>query len=135
MIKLNDTETTTTYAKVTNKDFWRNKITWRSTVTGMNSNVIDAYAPSKNKKNIIRHIKANTIPYEDGRRYIPRSERKYNVYFTNLVNECMEYVWDGKRGFVYSEDQLREVIKIAKDINVEYSEKDMCYYCWKFRVR
>lgn len=110
--------------------FWRSNITWRSTNTGMNENVLCTYNFYNSKKDIIKHIRENIIPYTDGRRCIPKNERKYNPYFTDVVNDCMKEVWKGKCGFVCNTDQLKEVMRIKCDINVECGELGE-FYCWK----
>ena len=124
-------ETTNTTKTTTFSHFWRNNITWRSTNTGMNENVLRTYNHNNSQQEIIAHIRLGAIPYTDGRKRIPREERKYNPYFTDVVNDCMKEIWKGKRGFVCSTDQLKEVMRILPSVNVEGSEFGTYYYCWK----
>lgn len=112
-------------------NFWRSNITWRSTNTGMNENVLRTYNLNNSQKEIIAHIRLSAIPYEDGRKRIPKRERKFNPYFTDVVNDCMKEIWKGKRGFVCSTDQLKEVMRILPSVNVVGDKFGTYYYCWK----
>lgn len=111
--------------------FWRDDIKWRSTSTGINQNVINTYNFNYSKQEIIEHIRLNAVPYTDGRSRLPKLERKYNPYFTDVVNDCMKEIWKGGCGFVCNTDQLREVIKILPSVNVNCDKFSKYYYCWK----
>ena len=108
--------------------FWRNPVTWRSTNTGMNQNAISTYNPYSSKKDIIKHIRKNIIPYTDKRKYVKQNK---NDYFADIVNDCMKDIWKCKRGFVFTYEQLKEVMRILPSVNVEWSEYSDGYYCWK----
>jgi hypothetical protein len=112
-------------------NFWRNTITWRTTNTGMNQNVIHTYAPHKRKKDIIVHMRENIIPYTDKRKYLNPEEKKKHDYFVEVVNDCMKDIWKGNSGFVFKDSQLKEVMMILPSVNVEWSEYSGGYYCWK----
>lgn len=114
---------------INTNEFWRDKLTWRSTATGMNENVIGTYAPYNKKKDIIAHMKQNIVSYSDGRKYSDNNSK--NDYFTDIVNDCMKKVYLGLRGYVFTDSQLKEVMMIKPDINITYSDRDVRYYCWK----
>lgn len=110
--------------------FWRDKITWRSAGTGMNKNVIGTYNPYFSKDDIISYIKENTVPYGTSIRYLDKS-LSYGKYFIDVVNDCMEKVWSKNRGYVFSTDQLKEVIKLCPDVRVSWDSTYECYWCSK----
>ena len=131
---MNQTETHTysTEETTTPLHFWRNPITWRSTNTGLNENVISTYAPHTSKQDIIRHMRLNIDPYTDGRKFLNESSfSRHKDYFADVVNECMDSIWSKERGFVFNEAQLREVMKILPTVNVRWNDNDGCYWCWK----
>ena len=124
--KTNITETNTTLPL----HFWRNNITWRSTNTGMNENVIKKYS-SNNKQEIILHMRETVTYYEKRMKYLSRKKKQYSDYFIDIVNDCMEMVWHNSRGYVFTDEQLKEVIKLCSDVKIKWDEDNCCYYCWK----
>jgi len=124
-------ETNKEITTTTPPHFWISDLLWRTTNTGISQNVISTYAPYKSKKSIIAHMRENITPYSDGRKYIPRKERKYNPYFTDIINDCMKDVWKGDKGFVFNENQLKEVMKIFPSVDVEWSKYSGGYYYCK----
>ncbi|MDF2950579.1 MAG: hypothetical protein K0S18_162 [Anaerocolumna sp.] len=111
----------------TTNNFWRTNLKWRTTLTGMNQNVTREYNHSIAHTRIIKDIRTTITPYIGKRYYIP--EGKYNEYFTAIVNDCLDTIRHGERGFVYSTGQLREVMMVIPDVNVRYDKEDDCYYC------
>lgn len=111
-------------------NFWRDPITWRTTNTGMNENVISTYAPYTNKEYIIQHMRENIVPYTGKCKYLKNNKKKRD-YYVEVVNECMKDIWKGYRGFVFSDSQLKEVMRILPSVNVEWSEYCGGYYCWR----
>jgi hypothetical protein len=112
-----------------NDNFWRNELTWRSTNTGMNTNVIGEYVHKEDRQDIINYMRSIIESYKDGRYYLDNENKK--DYFVDVVNDCLKNVYKNFRGFVFSDLQLKEVMKIVPSVNVKYSSKDECYYCWK----
>ncbi|MBU5332082.1 hypothetical protein KQI61_07710 [Anaerocolumna aminovalerica] len=110
--------------------FWRNDILWRTTSTGLNSNVISQFAPTKDYNQIVKYIKRNEKPYTDGRKYLPTNKNERHTYFINLVNDALKDIWHGNKGYCYSTDQLKEIIKIIPQVKARYDEDDGCWYCW-----
>lgn len=134
---MNEKEVTTTSTKNTGIEekykhfnFWRNEIMWRTTNTGIDPFVISEYAPYVSKVRIIRDLREKNVPYTDGRQYIPKNQNARHEYFVSLINECLEDMYKGKKGYVYKIDHLREVLKIRPDVKIRYDECDMCWYCW-----
>lgn len=110
--------------------FWRDNIMDRTTNTGMSKNVTSQYASNTGKNKIVEDIKLKNIPYTDGRKFIPKDKFEKNAYFTNLVNEALDDIWHGKKGFCFSTDQLKEIIKICPDVSVKYNYTDDQWCCW-----
>jgi hypothetical protein len=115
--------------QINNKRFWRDKLTWRSTNTGMNENVIGTYVHNNDRRGIITYIMDTTIPYTDGRRFLESHEKK--DYFVDVVNECLKNIYHGKEGHVFSDAQLKEIIMIKPDVNIRWSHESECYFCNK----
>lgn len=113
-------------------NFWRNKVTWRTTGKGMNKYVIKQFAPYVSKDKAINYMRQNIIPYHDRRKYI-LDDNDCNKYFRDVVNDCLHKVWHKERGFIFTEDQLREVMRIIPDVDVKYDENYARYYCWIVR--
>jgi hypothetical protein len=110
--------------------FWRNPLTWRTTNTGMNENVISTYVRKQNMKDVIASIKDGIVTYNDGRKFL---ETKYKTdYFISVVNDCLRDIYAGRSGYVFTESQLKEVLKIKPNIQTTFSKEHGCYRCRKY---
>lgn len=111
-----DIETTTTPLH-----FWRNNITWRTTNTGINKNVLRTLTPIHNRK-----LYQPTYQCE----YLTLKEKKKLKQFENVVNDCLHSIYNGELGYVFTKDQLNEVIKILPSVQVKRDVISCCYCCW-----
>ena len=112
----NNTQNTTTLPH-----FWRDATnTWRITNTGMNKNVLLILTPPKDRK-----------LYEPSFDHLNYKEKKKLNYFTEVVNDCLHNIYNGKTGYVFTKDQLKEVIKILPRVEIKRDIVCDCYSCWK----
>lgn len=123
--------TTNTETKLDN--FWRNKVTWRTTSKGMNKYVIRKLNPYADKDKAIQYMRGTILSNKDIRRYIDENDNTYNKHFKNIVNDCLNYIWHGEQGYVFTDEQLYAVMDIIPDVKVSYSKEYDCYRCWVLR--
>lgn len=45
------------------------------------------------------------------------------------MNDALREIYKNRKGYVFSQDQLIEVLKFVPDVNVSYS--DEIYFVWK----
>ena len=103
--------------------FWRNSdTTWRDALTGMNQYTLHTYVPLKERKIYQSEI--------DGKTLNPKEKKKLK-FFIEEINDCLNDVYMGKEGFVFTKEQVDEVKKLIPYVNVKRSCKYGCYCCWK----
>jgi len=135
--EINTTETDTQDITITTShtlplpNFWRDNIKWRSTNTGMNENVISTYAPHISKETIVSHMRKYITPYTDKRKYLNEDEKNKHKYFIDIVNECMMSILTGGCGYVFTDSQLKEVMKIVPRVRSIHDNGNGCWKCWK----
>ena len=121
-------EETNTYSTSLPLHMWRNKITWRTTNTGMNPNVISTCDPHYDKREIIKYIRSTAIPYKTTDNLF-KGKEEYN-YFTTIIGDCLHEIYSGRKGYVFSDVQLRKVMKILPSVKVKWDKDYECYCCW-----
>lgn len=119
------TSETNTYKNNTDNTplhFWRDELTWRSTNTGMNQNVIGNKVPYAGKREYLdQHI--------DSRIYHTSIERLKRKSFVETVNGCLSDIYSCGRGYVFTDDQLSEVKRILPRVRSGWSNENCCYSC------
>jgi len=120
-MNLNETKTET--PTTTLPHFWRNSdTTWRDTITGMNQYTLHTYVPLKERKLY--------QPENDGKLLNSMQKKKFK-FFIEEINDCLNDVYMGKDGFVFTKEQVNEVKRLIPYVNVKRSCKYGCYCCWK----
>ena len=120
---MNLNETNTKMLFTTPSHFWRNsETTWRDTITGMNQYTLHTYVPQKERKFYQSKIDDKTLN--------PMQKKKLK-FFIEEINDCLNDIYTGKEGFVFTKDQVDEVKKIISGVKVKRSCKYGCYCCWR----
>ena len=122
---MNQDETNTTKnmtASTTPLHFWRDELTWRTTNTGINQNVIGNKVPYTGKREYLdQHI--------DSRIYRTSTERLNRKSFIENVNGCLSDIYSCGRGYVFTDAQLTEVKRILPRIKSSWNNENCCYSC------
>ena len=101
--------------------FWRDATnTWRTTNTGMNKNVLLILTPPKDRK-----------LYEPSFDNLNFQDKKKLKYSAEIINDCLISIYNGEVGYVFTKDQLKEVIKILPRVEIKRDIVCGCYSCWK----
>ena len=84
-------------------------------------NIIQIHIPEV-VKNIFYDItlpklKRSTTPYPTNQKYLKKS-RKYALGFRDVVNDALREVYNGAKGYVFTIEQLTEIVKFVPDVNV-----------------
>jgi hypothetical protein len=120
---MNQTETNT-YATTTPPHFWRSNLTWRTTNTGMNPNVISKDAPYKGKREYLDQ-------YIDKKIYCTDAARQKRKSLIETVIGCLGDIYSEGRGYVFTDAQLDEVKKIFPRVWVSWNDNFCCYSCYR----
>ena len=114
---INNTQNNTT----TLPHFWRDATnTWRTTNTGMNKNVLLILTPIENRK--LYELSFDNLDFKD---------KKKLKYSAEIINDCLISIYNGKTGYVFTKDQLKEVKKILPRVEIKRDVICDCYSCWK----
>lgn len=105
----------------TSNNFWRSKLTWRSTNTGMNENVIGKLTPFKGKREFYTYA-------VDYHRCLSHEERQKIKSFVDTVNGCISDVYSEGKGYVFTEEQLCAVKSVLR-VKVRRDCGNQCYVC------
>lgn len=101
--------------------FWRDTThTWRITNTGMNKNVLLILTPIEDRK--LYELSFDNLNFKD---------KKKLKYSAEIINDCLISIYNGEVGYVFTKDQLREVIKILPQVEIKRDVICDCYSCWK----
>ena len=101
--------------------FWRDVTnTWRTTNTGINKNVLLILTPIENRK--LYELSFDNLNFQD---------KKKLKYSAEIINDCLISIYNGKTGYVFTKDQLKEVKKILPRVEIKRDVICDCYSCWK----
>lgn len=84
--------------------FWLPKNCYNTCVSGANANTMPK-------------LKRSTTPYPANQKYL-RKSRKYALGFRDVVNDALREVYNGTKGYVFTIEQLTEIVKFVPDVNV-----------------
>lgn len=120
-MNLNETNTNEAETQTT-LPFWRDSTkTWRETITGVNEYTIHTYVQIKERK-----IYETDIDWK----LLKPSERQKLKFFIDEINDCLNDIYMGKEGFLFTKEQVKEVKRLLKGVQVKRSCKYGCYCCW-----
>lgn len=116
--------------------FWLPPHYHKLTSSGVDQNTIKPYSTnttdSQFRQNFQTHVlpelRAKAKPYKDGKKYM-RKSKAYGEGFYSIVNDALKQIYKNQKGYVFTQDQVIEILKIAPDTNVSYS--DGIYFVWK----
>lgn len=118
----NTYETTETPITTTPLHFWRDPInTWRDTSAGMNLFTLHTHVSQKDKVLYQSFVDIITLN--------PKEKQKHK-FFVDEINDCLNDMYVGKEGFVFTTEQVAEIKKIIPSTNVKRSVRYGCYCCW-----
>ena len=100
--------------------FWRDATnTWRTTNTGMNKNTLLILTPIKDRK-----------LYDQSFEHLNNKDKNKLKYSAEIINDCLISIYNGKIGYVFTKDQLKEVKKILPRVKIKRDVMCDCYSCW-----
>ena len=115
--------------------FWLPNGYYRTTSSGVNENTIRDYSTntpcvvgldSMNKRKADQIImKSKSLCVDKNRGYL-RNNKKYSNGFVDIVNDALEAIYSGFRGFVFNEDQAITVCSFLNHPLVEIGSE--CIY-------
>lgn len=116
--------------------FWLPPHYHKLTSSGVDQNTVKPYstkvADSEFKQHFHEHIlpelRSNIVPYQDGKKYM-RKSKLHGRGFCDVVNDALKQIYKNRKGYVFTQEQLVEIIKFIPDIDVSYS--DGIYFVWK----
>lgn len=88
--------------------FWRSKLTNRTTNTGINENVNFRKNPYVSTEKYIKQLEATIT--ENSKSTIMDSDD----YYKSVVFNCINRLKENKRGYVFNECQVRDVLLLYK---------------------
>lgn len=90
----------------------------------------DEYSQDYFQRVTLPSLRNNVIPYPASMKRLPKS-KEYCNGFREVVNDALHEIYGGRRGFVFTTDQLIEILKFVPD--VEIVRNDGIYYVKKKR--
>lgn len=105
--------------------FWLPKNCYNTCVSGANANTIEEYHSDPHIRSsqeyfydiTLPKLKRSTTPYPANQKYL-RKSRKYALGFRDVVNDALREVYNGAKGYVFTIEQLTEIVKFVPDVNV-----------------
>lgn len=105
--------------------FWLPKNCYNTCVSGANANTIEEYHSDPHTRSsqeyfydiTLPKLKRSTTPYPTNQKYLKKS-RKYALGFRDVVNDALREVYNGAKGYVFTIEQLTEIVKFVPDVNV-----------------
>lgn len=115
--------------------FWLPPNYFNTCISGVNQNTIETYSASKRNLDANKHFQESILPllrskaepYPSNMKYLPKSE-SHPVGFRSVVNDALKEVYANRKGYVFSKEQLLEVLRFVPTIKVSYS--DEIYFVW-----
>ena len=114
--------------------FWLPPHYYKLCSSGVDQNTVKPYPThdTGNKKYfqnyILPQLKTKAVPYKDGKKYL-RKSKSFGEGFCSVVNDALREIYKNRKGYVFSQDQLIEILKFIPDVNVFYSNE--IYFVWK----
>ena len=109
--------------------FWLPNKYYRASVSGVNAYTIkriDNNIHSDNDRKyfetyVLPRLRKNIKPYPESEKYLPKSQM-YPEGFRDIVNDALKELYSNRQSYVYSKEQLIEVLRFIPDINVSYRD-------------
>lgn len=117
--------------------FWLPPQYYNDCISGANANTIkkrgnsvatDYYSQEYFEKVTLPSLRQNITPYPSSKKYLEKSS-KYCLGFRDVVNDALRAIYKGMKGYVFTIEQLTEVIKFVPDVKVVLD--DDIYYVSK----
>lgn len=116
--------------------FWLPPQYYNTSVSGANMNTIkyvgknnsDHYNHEYFEKVTLHRLLEENIPYSSSKKLLPKS-KSYSLGFRDIVNDALRQIRKGRKGYVFTIDQLREVLRFIPDVKVSYD--DDIYFLWE----
>lgn len=113
--------------------FWLPPNYYKLCSSGIDQNTVKPYKTnscnSKDFQNcVLPLLRMQAEPYQDGRKYL-RKSNSAGEGFSSVVNDALRELYKNRKGFVFTQNQLIEVLRFVPDANVSYT--DEIYYVWK----
>lgn len=117
--------------------FWLPPNYYHTCISGANQNTIAKYGKSSGENHYshdyfqqvtLPSIRNKIIPYPKNQKYLKKS-KQYCAGFREVVNDALNEIYKGRRGYVFNTEQLIEIIKFIPDVDV--IKDDGMYYVSK----
>lgn len=119
------------------KCFWLPPTHYNTCISGANQSTISKYGNGKSgdyyshdyfEKVTLPLLRENSKPYPADQKYLKKSNAYCNG-FREIVNDALRDIYNGRNGFVFTTEQLSEIINFVPDVNVMLN--DGIYYVAK----
>lgn len=105
--------------------FWLPKNYYNTCVSGANANTIGKYNSNPHVENsqeyfydvTLPKIRNAITPYPSSQKYLKKS-RQYPLGFRDVVNDALKEIYKGSKGYVFTIEQLTEVMKFVPNVNI-----------------
>lgn len=116
--------------------FWLPPQYCNSCISGANAHTIerrntascDYYSQEYFEKVTLSLLRKNNIPYPADMKYLKKS-KEFCEGFRDIVNDALRAIYGGTKGYVFTIEQLKEVMRFVPDVHVVRS--DDIYYVSK----
>lgn len=109
--------------------FWLPPTYYRTCVSGVNKNTIirkgdDIYSERKQRHfeiHVLPMLRNQITPYPASMKYLPKS-KIYADGFRDVVNDALREIYAKRKGYVFSKEQLIEILKFVPGVKVSYCD-------------
>jgi hypothetical protein len=115
--------------------FWLPKAYVNTCVSGADQNTVKRRSGEMSRTKdgyfenyVLPTIRNRLIPYSTDCKYLPKS-KEYVEGFREVVNEALENIYAKRKGFVFNQEQLVEVLRFVPSAEVSF--RDGIYFIWK----
>lgn|GEM_PF-4550668 len=101
---------------------------FRKEISGLRfgSSCTHEYNPNASFISYMEFLKERISPYKDKRKFCNIGD--FHYYAATVINECLDDMYNGKSGYVFSDAQFREVLKICYQYNLTVRKEDDIIY-------
>lgn len=116
--------------------FWFPPNYYKECSSGVNQNTIKPYSATARSLDNNRHFQTSILPqlrmqitpYKGKNKYL-RKSKLHNMGFCDVVNDALREIYKNRKGYVFSQAQLIEILKFIPDASA--SHDDGIYFVWK----